>query len=80
MAVPELRGAALNNLTETMSLFAEMVAERIGRKADDLEVRTFSGAVIGINISSMLYFAEHPEADFAGLLAEGLGKLEFSFT
>ncbi len=80
MAVPELRGATLNSLTGTMQLFAEIVAERIGRKPDDPDVRTFAGAVIGVNISVMLYYAEHSDADFASLLAEALGKLEFSFT
>ncbi|MNI83868.1 hypothetical protein D3C73_1407180 [compost metagenome] len=80
MAVPELRGATLNSLTGTMQLFAEIVAERIGRKPDDPDVRTFAGAVIGVNISVMLYYADHSDADFASLLAEALGKLEFSFT
>jgi AcrR family transcriptional regulator len=79
MAVPELRGATLNNLVGTMELFAEMIAKRTGRERDDGDIRTFAGAVIGVNISVMLYYADHSEADFAGLLAEALGKLEFSF-
>lgn len=76
MSVPELRAAALNNLTQTMQLIAELVAKRVGRKPDDAAVRTFAGAVIGVNISVMLYYGEHPDADFAGLLDEALSKLE----
>ncbi|WP_456320084.1 acyl-CoA-like ligand-binding transcription factor [Paenibacillus ehimensis] len=76
MSVPELRAAALNNLTQTMQLIAELVAKRVDRKPDDAAVRTFAGAVIGVNISVMLYYAERPDADFAGLLDEALSKLE----
>lgn len=76
VTVPELRGAALNNLTQTMQMIAEMVAKRVGRKPDDLAVRTFVGAIIGVNISVMLYYAENPDADFARLLDEALSKLE----
>ncbi len=76
VSVPELRAAALNNLTQTMQLIAELVAKRVGRKPDDAAVRTFAGAVIGVNISVMLYYAEHPDADFAELLDEALSKLE----
>lgn len=76
MTVPELRAAALNNLTQTMQLIAELAAKRTGRKPDDAAVRTFAGAVIGVNISVMLHYAEHPDADFAGLLDEALSKLE----
>ena len=75
MSVPELRAATLNNLTQTMQLFAKMVAERVGRKEDDLAVRTFAGAIVGVNISVMLYYAENPDADFAKLMDEALEKL-----
>ncbi|WP_307722006.1 TetR family transcriptional regulator [Paenibacillus elgii] len=51
MTVPELRAAALNNLTQTMQLIAELAAKRTGREPDDAAVRTFAGAVIGVNIS-----------------------------
>lgn len=76
MTVPELRAATLNNLTQTMQMITEMVAKRMDRKPDDLDIRTFAGAVIGVNISVMLYYAEHPETDYAALLDEALSKLE----
>ncbi|MCZ8520360.1 MULTISPECIES: acyl-CoA-like ligand-binding transcription factor [Paenibacillus] len=76
MSVPELRAAALNNLMLTMDAIAEMTARRAGRHLGDPAVRTFAGAVIGVNISVMLYYAENPEANMAGLFDEALSRLE----
>ncbi|UNK18293.1 TetR family transcriptional regulator [Paenibacillus sp. N3/727] len=76
MSIPELRAATLNNMTETMKLISEMVAKRIGCSPDDTAVRTFAGAVIGVNISVMLHYAEYPDADFKQLLDTALGQLE----
>lgn len=49
--VPELRARMLNKLTQNLEVLAKMASERIGRTADDLAVRTFAGAVIGVIIS-----------------------------
>ncbi|OKP67140.1 hypothetical protein A3842_28580 [Paenibacillus sp. P3E] len=76
MKVPELRAASLNNMTQMMQLIMELIAKRVGRNPEDLAVRTFAGAIIGVNISVMLYYAENPDADFAKLLDEALSKLE----
>nr|WP_246073031.1 TetR family transcriptional regulator [Paenibacillus dokdonensis] len=76
MTVPELRGASLNNLIQTMQLFTELVAKRVGRKPDDLAVRTFAGIVVGVNISVMLYYAENPDKDFSKLMDEAFSNLE----
>lgn len=76
MAVPELRGASLNNLIQTMQLLTEIVAKRVGRKPDDLAVQTFAGVVVGVNISVMLYYAENPDKDFSKLIDEAFSKLE----
>ncbi|MNI11453.1 HTH-type transcriptional regulator RutR [compost metagenome] len=80
MTVPELRAGTLNNLTQTMRMITEMVAKRTGQKPDDLAVRTLAGAIIGVNISVMLYHADHPDADFATLLKEALIHLEEGLT
>ncbi|MWV45357.1 TetR family transcriptional regulator [Paenibacillus sp. HJL G12] len=76
MAVPELRGATLNNLIQTMQLLTEIMAKRVGRKPDDLALRTFAGVVVGVNISVMLYYAENPDKDFSKLIDEAFSKLE----
>jgi AcrR family transcriptional regulator len=54
MAVPELRMRMLDSVIETIDLFSTIVAERAGRPADDLEVRTMVGAMIGVAITTWL--------------------------
>lgn len=76
MTVPELRAAAINNLAQTMQMLAKIVAKKMGREEDDLAIRTLAGAIIGVNISAMLYYAEHPDVDFTKLLDESLTLLE----
>ncbi|WMT39849.1 TetR family transcriptional regulator [Paenibacillus sp. D2_2] len=76
MTVPALRAASLNNMAQTMEMLAKIIAERMDHTQDDLAIRTLAGAVMGVNMSVMLYYAEHPEADFAKLLDESLTLLE----
>ncbi|MFF2091812.1 TetR family transcriptional regulator [Paenibacillus sp. NPDC058174] len=79
MTVPELRAATLNNQMLTLQLIAELAAERLGRSADDWAVQTFAGAVIGVNISVMRYYSEHPEADFKQLQFDAMNRLKDGF-
>lgn len=46
-SVPELRGAVLLRLSESLAIFAEQVAKRVGRDPADFEVRNFAGVVLG---------------------------------
>ncbi|WP_305954378.1 TetR family transcriptional regulator [Paenibacillus sp. FSL R7-0337] len=79
MSVPELRAAMLNNMLNMMDLLIEIITTRTEGRQDEMTIRAFAGAVIGVNISVVLYYAEHPDADFAALLEEGLNKLEAGF-
>ncbi|MBO0855482.1 MAG: TetR family transcriptional regulator [Nocardia sp.] len=45
--VPELRSVMMRESERNVDLVATMIARRIGRDAQDLEVRAFSGALIG---------------------------------
>lgn len=76
MTIPELRAASMNNMMETMQLVAEAAAKRVRRRADDFAVQTFAGAFIGISISVMSYYAEHPDTDFIQLFNQALVHLE----
>lgn len=78
-SIPELWSRAVNNMTGMMQLLAELVAKRTGRQADDLMVRALAGAIVGVNISVMLHYAEHPESDFAAVLGKALDALEQGF-
>jgi len=74
--VPELWGAALVQLTEGMQLIADMVAQRLGRTADEAEVRTFAGAFTGVMIGLQQTWAEQPEVDIVDSLDEAMAYLQ----
>jgi AcrR family transcriptional regulator len=76
IAVPELRARAFDQLASTLKPFAEAVAERTGRSADDPAVRALTGAVVGVSMSAMLGASEDRDADFVQLLDDGLAQLE----
>ncbi|WP_425300419.1 TetR family transcriptional regulator [Nocardia wallacei] len=46
-SVPELRGALAREFERNVRLVADLTAARTGRSPDDIEVRTFAGALIG---------------------------------
>jgi AcrR family transcriptional regulator len=76
LAVPELRAASMVNLTTTMRLLAELVAERTGREPDDFAVRTFTGAVFGVWLSVLFAWADDPDMDLATSMDQSLAQLE----
>jgi AcrR family transcriptional regulator len=49
--VPELRARMLAQGADMISMLAEAVAQRVGRQADEFEVRTFAGALIGVALA-----------------------------
>jgi AcrR family transcriptional regulator len=53
LAVPALRMRMLDNFTSNLDMLAGAVAVRTGRGADELEVRTFAGAVTGALIAAI---------------------------
>ncbi len=50
-SVPELRARTLDELSRTIDGIADALARRIGRPADDLAVRTYTGAVFGVMLA-----------------------------
>jgi AcrR family transcriptional regulator len=76
LSVPELRAAAVDRLARTGQVLTEVVAERVGRAADDFAVRTFVGAVVGVLVAAMLSGSRDPWADLFGLMDVGLEYLE----
>lgn len=76
ISIPELWAAMMNSNTQMLELIAGMVAKRFGGQSDDFAIRTLAGAVVGVNISVFLQYAEHPDANFAELLNEALTRLE----
>lgn len=76
LSVPELRARMLDELTRTVGMAAELVAERAGRPADDFAARTFAGAVVGTMMAVLVAVAEDPEADLVALMDDALARLE----
>ena len=76
-SVPELRARMLDEFAKSLELFAEIVAERVGRQPDDPAVRTVAGAVIGVGISA--WYTAGPGADprdYLAVLDASLARLE----
>jgi AcrR family transcriptional regulator len=77
---PDLRARMLDELARGVQMIAELIAERAGRRADELAVRTFAGALIGVGMSTMLAVIDDPKADYFELFDAGLAQLESGFT
>jgi AcrR family transcriptional regulator len=61
--VPELREAMVNDMLRTTNVIANEIALRCGRSPDELEVRVFTGALMGALLAAMLpaLSEEHPD-------------------
>ena len=57
MEVPEIRARSMNEFSRIISVVAEALAQRVGRRPDDLRVRVLAGAVIGVMMS--VFLPEH---------------------
>ena len=76
-SVPELRAGMLDEFARNLDLLAELVAERVGRRADELAVRTLAGAVIGVGISAWYTAGDHASPkDYLAVMDDGLAQLE----
>ena len=76
-SVPELRARMLDEFAKNLQLFAEIVAERVGRQADDPAVRTMAGAVIGVGISAWYTAGDHATPKgYLAVLDASLAHLE----
>jgi AcrR family transcriptional regulator len=76
LSVPELRAAMLDQFGQAMRLLADVLAERTGRRSDDVVVLTLSGAVVGVAMAVMFVMVDDPNANLGALLDEAMGNLE----
>jgi AcrR family transcriptional regulator len=74
--VPELRSAMMEEFARNVQLVAELLAERTGRRPEDLAVRTFAGALVGAVMAAMLSWVEGSGRDFQELLDRAVSQLE----
>jgi AcrR family transcriptional regulator len=67
-AIPEIRARAIDEFVRTINQIADAIALRTGRRADDFEVRTVAGAIIGVIMSVTV--PEHTDAWHPGALLD----------
>lgn len=80
--VPALRERYVMEMVRTVGLMASLVAERLGREADDFEIQVATGAVMGGILAAMLpaYEADARGADVLALVDRAVDVLEGGFT
>jgi AcrR family transcriptional regulator len=76
MAVPQVRGAALLNMTATMEMLADAFARRAGLDRPDFAARTLAGALLGAWMAALFHWEEHPEEDLFAAMDEAMALLE----
>jgi AcrR family transcriptional regulator len=74
--VPELRARMLDEFGRNLQLLAELVAERTGRRADELAVRTLAGAIIGVGIAAWFTGGDDPMTDLVTQFDAAMAHLE----
>jgi AcrR family transcriptional regulator len=74
-SVPELRARNLDALMQAMGLLTEVVAQRVGRSPDDVAVRAFVGALVGVGLAVLLNEDRDPDG-YLALFDQGLAQLE----
>ena len=80
MTVPEIRARAMDEFARTIEVIAEAIGQRVGRSTQDMAVRVFAGAVVGVIMSVSLPWRDlasrkHSKEMFAGI-DEALALLE----
>lgn len=74
--VPELRARMLDNLMGSIDVLSVMIARRVGRDADELAVRAFAGALVGVIMSVFMISADATTSDYVELFDAAMGQLE----
>ncbi|WP_163507439.1 TetR/AcrR family transcriptional regulator [Fodinicola acaciae] len=75
VAVPELWAASLATITARMDLLATAIAHRTGDDADSAEVRTITGAALGVFLAVAFAKRRQPKLDIAAALDESFALL-----
>lgn len=79
--VPAVRSRMLESMSVTGRMLCRVIAERIGRDPEELEVRVFSMSLTGALTETAVYWAEHGhEDDLGGLVDRALDMLTAGFS
>jgi AcrR family transcriptional regulator len=75
-SVPELRQAAVNELLRSGQMVTDELAVRLGRPADDFELKIFGGAVMGAVTAALIPMLEDGSIDMMSQLDRAFEFLE----
>lgn len=76
LATPELRARWIDEYVRGVDDFSAVVARRVGRLPDDLSVRTFSGALIGVVLATFFSYGGDETVDFAKLADDAVRQMQ----
>jgi AcrR family transcriptional regulator len=80
LTVPRLRAAMLDQISQATQLIGRAMAERAGRRPDDLTVRAVTGAIVGAAVAVAATVIDDPDADVAALIDQAIAHLEPGLT
>jgi AcrR family transcriptional regulator len=76
---PALRARTVENLTGTINVIAEPLAERAGLPADDFGIRTLAGACLGALLVAIFAWLDDSSLRLDEVIDEALAHLESGF-
>ncbi len=76
MAIPELHARLLDQFGRSVGELVQIIAERAGRSADDVDVLTFAGAVMGAMMTVWLHDTDKPFRTRLEGIEQALARLE----
>ena len=79
LRVPTLLAHSTLRFAAWREVVAEFVAERTGRRPDDLAPQAIAHAVLGVAIAAYEHWLDDPDADLGALLDEAMRQLSGAF-
>ena len=79
LRVPTLLAHSTLRLTAWREVVAEFVAERTGRRPDDLAPQAIAHAVLGVAIAAYEHWLDDPDTDLGALLDDAMRQLAGAF-
>jgi mycofactocin system transcriptional regulator len=80
LRVPALFAHSTLRFTAWRQVIAEFVAQRSGRRPDELAPQVVAYAVLGVAVAAYEHWLDDPSADIGTLLDDGMRQLDAAFT
>ncbi len=75
--IPEVRAKMIGEMIRNINMLADLIAERLHRSADDIDVRNLAGAIIGVGLATLLQAEDRPiDVSSIDAFDEALAHLE----